>query len=109
MPFLDEVLIVSANGEARLFEGRKWISGRFDGNIGIDRPAYGAGDTHGHVYGRYRDQLVVVNLDGTGSHGTRGRLHNKDADALRAQGFAIHPSKLVEWSVSTNQAQLIAD
>lgn len=96
LPVLDKVYIVGNTIE--LYEDRKWISGRFNRNIGIDQPSNGVGQVHGHVYGRKDKQLVVVNFDGTASHGTKGRLHADDAAALRARGFSINDDNIVEWN-----------
>ncbi|MCC2977166.1 hypothetical protein LK533_10840 [Sphingomonas sp. PL-96] len=54
---------------------------------------------HAHVYGRKGGQLAVVNANGTGSHGSKGRLHPRDADALAKQGFNIRADRIVEWWV----------
>jgi hypothetical protein len=51
------------------------------------------------VYGRKGKEIVVVNVDGTRSHGTKGRLHKKDAEALRGRGFNINKDGIVEWWV----------
>lgn len=79
-----------------LHEG-KWISGRFDRNIRIDQPTHGVGQPHAHVLGRKGEEIGVVNFDGTSSHGTRCRLSDQDADALRARGFQIKVGNIVEW------------
>jgi hypothetical protein len=100
LPFLDEVYISDDGLQYRcLDEGRKWVNGRFQKNIGIDQPTSGAGQRHAHVYGRKGDEIVVVNVDGTGSHGTEGKLHDKDAEALVLNGFTLRPGRIVEWSV----------
>lgn len=100
LPMLDEIFITEdGTNFKQLDEGRKWVSGRFDRNIGIDQPTSGAGQRHAHVYGRKGKELVVVNVDGTGSHGTRGVLHDKDADALILQGFTLRKDRIVEWTV----------
>ena len=109
LPVLDQVMIVTSGDSFKLYEGRKWISGRFDHNIGIDQPTHGVGQQHAHVYGRKRDEIVVVNFDGTGSHGTRGRLPDEDADALRAIGCVIRSDNIVEWVVLPVQPQLLFD
>ena len=87
----------------RLDEG-KWIDGRFPRSIRLDQPTHtkGVGKLHGHVYGRKGNELVVVNVDGTGSHGSQGRLHPDDAEALKAQGFKIRADRIVEWWVLPN-------
>lgn len=98
VPALDEIAISTdfLNLEI-LHEG--WIAGRFDRNIRIDHPTHlhGDGQDHAHVYGRKGDQIGVVNFDGTSSHGTKCRLHDADADALRAKGFNIAADNIVEW------------
>jgi hypothetical protein len=108
LPFLDEVFIVGEDGRhyERLDEG-KWISGRFPSNIRLDHPTHGAGQLHGHVHGRKGEELVIVNVDGTGSHGTKGKLHDLDAEALRSRGFSIRPDKIVEWIVLDVRAKLL--
>lgn len=107
LPVLDRVLLASDNASVELYEGRKWIAGRFDRNIGIDQPSHGVGQQHAHVLGRNGNKIVVVNLDGTGSHGTKGRLHNDDAAALRARGFIIGPDNIVEWYTLNDQPELL--
>ena len=107
LPMLDAVIIASEDGTFELYEGRKWVSGRFDRNIGIDHPTHGAGQTHAHVYGRKGDQIVAVNLDGTASHGTKGRLHKDDATALQKRGFNVQPGQIVEWTKLDYQPQLL--
>ena len=107
LPFLDDVIIVLGDGSVELYEGRKWVSGRFDKNIGIDQPTHGAGQEHAHVYGRKNNQIVVVNIDGTSSHNTKGRLHDKDADALRGRGYTIKADNIVEWTLLADQPQLL--
>lgn len=101
VPYLDEVLVSRDGSAFELLREGKLISGRFDRNIRIDQPTHmhGDGKVHGHVYGRKGGELGVVNADGTPSHGTKMKLHDRDADALRAQGFDIRPDNIVEWSV----------
>jgi hypothetical protein len=108
LPALDEIFITE-NGidYKQLDEGRKWASGRFERNIGIDQPTSGAGQRHAHVYGRKGDELVVVNVDGTGSHGTKGRLHDKDADSLILLGFTLRPDGIVEWTIIGKASELL--
>jgi hypothetical protein len=100
-PFLDAVYL-TVDGKSYLSEGRKWVSGRFDRNIGIDAVDYGAGTTnakHAHIHGRKGKELGIVKTDGTSSHGTKFRLHRDDIEALRAQGFEIRDDGLVEWII----------
>jgi hypothetical protein len=98
---LDEVYIVQpdlVNGE-QLLEG-KVVAGRFSSSLRID-PAthlHGSAPPHAHVFGRKGEELGVVHMDGSASHGSKFRLHPKDADALRARGFTIRPDNLVEWT-----------
>ncbi len=84
-------------GYDRLDEG-KWVTGRFDRSIRVDQPTHlRGGDPHAHVYGRKGHEIVVVKLDGSASHGSKGTLHKDDADVLRANGFKIRADNIVEW------------
>lgn len=94
--YLDEVYLTIGE-ESFLFQEGKWVSGRFDQNIRIDQANYGAGQRHAHVYGRKGNELGVVNVNGTGSHGSMFKLHAADAKALSAHGFQIRSDGLVEW------------
>lgn len=91
-------------GVQRLDEG-KWIDGRFEGNIRIDRDSHFASvdekGVHAHVYGRTdRDNaLIAVRLDGSASHGLKGKLHKDDAGALRQRGFKIPRDRIVEYEL----------
>lgn len=107
LPFLDAVILVAKDGTVELREGRKWVSGRFDRNIGIDQPAHGVGQTHAHVYGRKGNEIVAVNLNGTASHGTKGRLHKDDAEALQKRGFNVRPGQIIEWFTLDGPPQLL--
>lgn len=101
LPIIDEVFYFTdrRTGTIDLLQEGKWISGRFPNNIRIDQPTHGVGQQHAHVYGRKGNELVVVNFDGSASHGSRGRLSDQDADALRAKSFKIPQSNIVEWIV----------
>lgn len=91
----------------KLDEG-KWLSGRFDNNIRIDQATHLlGGDPHAHVFGRKGDELVVVNLNGTSSHGKKGRLHPDDAEALRRHGFQIGTNRIVEWWIADVQGRVL--
>jgi hypothetical protein len=104
---LSEILISEDNaGFERLDEG-KWVKGRFDKSIRIDQPTHGVGQMHAHVYGRKGVEIGVVNFDGTASHGTKCRLSDADADALRERGFMIGAGNIVEWIVLPTQPQLL--
>ena len=108
LPVLDQI-IVSTDGEtAEVLRERTWITGRFERNIGIDNATDAIGQKQAHVLGRKGDHLVVVKLDCAGSYGTKGRLQDKDAAALRAKGFDIHPGNLVEWYVLPDAPELLA-
>ncbi|MGY3138356.1 hypothetical protein ACVWZM_009038 [Bradyrhizobium sp. USDA 4501] len=107
LPVLTEILVSADNaGFERLDEG-KWVNGRFDKNIRIDQPTHGVGQTHAHVYGRKGNEIGVVNLDGSSSHGTQCRLSDADAAALRQRGFTIKAGNIVEWIVLSTQPQLL--
>lgn len=96
---LDEIYLTDSNGEGEKICEGKILSGRFDGNIRLDQPTHGAGQTHAHISGRKGVELGVVNIDGTASHGTRMKLHKKDAEVLRARGFDIPGDRVIEWTV----------
>ena len=98
-----EAIFVPLQGNAEVYEclaEGKWIDGRFKNNIRIDQPTHGVGQKHAHVYGRtHDDKLGVINFDGTGSHGTRMRLHKKDFKSLRSHGVNVRRDRIVEWQV----------
>ena len=52
---------------------------------------------HAHVFG----------INGSASHGTKGRVPEKDADALRGLGFTIPDNRLVEWTVVTGAPRVL--
>ena len=95
---LDEIVIYDLeNDEAHRIEEGKWIATDTTNKMRIDQPTYGAGQTHAHIYGRKGNELGVVNLDGTASHGTQMRVSKKDAETLRTRGFDIRADRIVEW------------
>ncbi|MER2266102.1 hypothetical protein [Methylobacterium oxalidis] len=102
------IVQTGATSFERLDEG-KWIKGRFDRSIRIDQPTHGVGQVHAHVYGRKGDELGVVNFDGSGSHGSKVRLSDEDAEALRGRGFAIKAGNIVEWLVLAEQPRLLLE
>lgn len=103
---LDEILVSKDNKTFERFDESKWIKGRF--SIRIDPSTCGAGQTHAHIFGRKGDEIGVVNIDGSSSHGTeKCRLNNADAEALRARGFQIKLGNIVEWMVLPIQPTLI--
>jgi hypothetical protein len=107
LPVLDQIIVSTDGMTAEVLQERTWITGRFERNIGIDNATDGFGQKQAHVLGRKGDQLVVVNLYGFGSDGTQGRIQDKDAAALRAKGFEIHPGNLVEWQVLADAPELM--
>lgn len=96
---ITEVYIGESASKVTCLKEGKVISGRFDSNIRIDQSNYGAGQVHAHVHGRKGDEIGVINVDGSGSHGTVCRLHPDDAAALRKRGFNIRDDGLVEWTL----------
>ena len=109
---LSQIVLVEEDGiTAYSLQEGKWINGRYERNIRVDLPTHfqgSQGQKHASVYGRNRrNELVVVNLDGTASHGTKGRLSVDDAEALKAQGFKIRGDRMVEWAVVQNAPQLL--
>lgn len=106
------IVLVKENGiDAQALSEGNWIDGRFEKNIRIDQPTHfqgQQGQTHASVYGRNRgNELVVVNLDGTGSHGTKGRLSVDDAKALKDRGFKIRDDRMVEWVAVSGAPKLL--
>ncbi len=101
IPVIDRITIVDGDMNFERIDEGRIISGRFPDNIRIDQPTHlqGNGQAHAHVYGRKGHELVAVNFDGSSSHGSKGRLHRADADALRGQGFKIRQDRIVEWWV----------
>lgn len=109
LPTLDQILVSEDPQQTtfvRLDEGQ-WVNGRFEKGIRIDQATHGVGQKHAHVYGRKGDEVGVVNVDGSASHGTKCVLHAKDADALRARGFTIKPGNIVEWIVLPEQPKIL--
>ena len=75
--YLDAIYVVDSDlASFQLLREGKYIAGRFPTNIRIDVPTHlhGRGPTHAHVFGRRRDQLGVVNFDGSASHGSKFTL-----------------------------------
>lgn len=106
LPFITDLQFpVAENSDVeRLDEGR-WISGRHPNNIRLDQPTHlqGNGQQHAHVQGRNGKDYVIVNLDGTSSHGMKGKLHDKDANALRAAKYKIPSNNIIEWFEMNDQ------
>ncbi len=99
VPPLNAVIVTSDGVTLEQIAEGKTISGRFDHNIRLDQPTHlhGDGKQHAHVFGRRGDELGVVNFDGSPSHGSKFRLHQADAAALRARGFSVRSDNIVEW------------
>ncbi|CAM2158195.1 conserved protein of unknown function (plasmid) [Pararobbsia alpina] len=108
---LEEVFLLPHNQVLETLREGKWITGRFAGNIRLDQPTHlhGDGQPHAHVLGRKGNELGVVNLDGTASHGSKFKLHDKDAAALRARGFNVSPDNLVEWMSISIMPQVLLE
>lgn len=102
LPMIEVLAIDIAGKQEMLVEGI-WVDGRYKNNIRIDRDTHfsdaGEANRHAHVYGRTdrNDAIVAVRQSGEASHGKKGILHKKDADALRARGFAIPNNRIIEW------------
>ena len=102
LPILDEIMVTEDGASFDTLREGKWIAGRFYSNIRIDHATHGRGQTHAHVLGRKGNAIGVVNIDGSASHGTKCRLHDTDADALRTRGFSIPADNIVEWIVMSD-------
>lgn len=107
IPMLKGIVVFRDNLNIERLDEGKWISGRFDRNIRIDQPTYGAGQQHAHILARNGKEIGVVNFDGSASHGAKCRLSDDDANALRAKGFSIIPSNIVEWIIIPEQPTLL--
>ena len=104
-----DVIYVEMQGKTQKLDEGKWIDGSFQGKIRVDEPTYGAGQKHAHVYGRRGDELGTVNVDGTGSHGTKMKLPDPVAKALRDIGFDIMPNGIVEWVELGTQTDFLCE
>lgn len=107
LTLLDEIFVTSDATCYEVLQEGKWISGRFMKNIRIDQPTYGAGQTHAHILGRRGEELGVINLDGTASHGTKMMITQQDSEALKARGFSIPPNRVVEWITLINRQEAL--
>ena len=111
LPYLDEVFVTSDGQEVRFLAEGKWVSGRFENNIRIDRATHLlSGDQHAHIYGRKGSLVGVLNFDGTLSQGGEAfRLHKSDATALRRLGCSVPESNIIEWIVfdTSRRTQLV--
>lgn len=100
---IDAVFVPARNApgknEYQHLEEGKWVDGRFEKNIRIDQPAHGVGQQHAHIYGRKGEQIGILNLDGSASHGSKMRLHKKDMAVLSARGFDVPDDGIVEWRI----------
>jgi hypothetical protein len=98
LPILDEIIFSPDGKNLQVLREGKWIPGRFEKNIRIDRATHlGSGEKHAHVYGRKGELIGAIKADGTKSHGGRSfRVHTDDAEALRAQGIAVPKNRVVE-------------
>jgi hypothetical protein len=100
--FLDSIVLVHEDLQRfQVLEEGKLVSGRFPRNIRLDQATHlqGDGQLHAHIFGRKGNELGVVNLDGSASHSSKFKLHDKDADTLRGLGFVIPADNLVEWTL----------
>lgn len=107
LPELTEISTADSNNQMQVLVEGKWIDGRLKGNIRIDHPTHGVGQTHAHIYARSGKEWGVVNLDGSSSHGTKCKLHADDAAALRQKGFSIKPDNIVEWIAFDGDLQIL--
>ena len=99
LPEIRLAFVSPNDGTYRRLDEGKWVDGRFPGSIRLDQATHmqGAGQLHAHVYGKKGNQLVVVNFDGSGSHGSKGTLHKDDAATLSNLGFKIRADRIIEW------------
>ena len=93
------VVFDPAKGETHRIDEGRWIKTNTSNTMRIDNATHGVGSIHAHAYGRKGNEVGVVNLDGTASHGTRMKLSKKDAETLRTHGFNVRHDRIVEWIV----------
>jgi len=108
IPYLDEIIVPIDGQQCKILQEGKWIKGQFDSNIRIDNPTHGVGQKHAHIYGRNaKHEIGVVNFDGTASHGSKFKIKDKDAAALRKDGFNLRADNIVEWVYVGRQQVLL--
>jgi hypothetical protein len=95
--YIDRIYVKRGVGSVEYLSEGKTYSGRFPRNIRQDEPTHGVGFTHAHVHDRKGREIGVVRIDGTGSHGSKFRLHPKDREVLVGRGFDISQDGFVEW------------
>lgn len=106
---LDDVFIVQKSDretDCLLLEGI-WLNAAWDQSIRIDQPTHGSGQTHAHIFGRKGNEIGVVNLDGTPSHGSKFRIPNKLVPTLQNRAFTIPADRFVEFVVVGNSKLLL--
>lgn len=109
LPELDEVFVTEDGLNLTILREGKEYKGTFDRSLRVDNPTHGAGMRHAHVYGRKGNEIVVVNVDGSASHDTKGRIPEKDAEKLRSLGFTIPPDRIVEWTVVSDGPAVLTE
>lgn len=109
LPELDEVYVTEDGVNVVILREGKTYNGSFDKSLRVDNPTHGTGQRHAHVFGRRGNEIVVVNVDGSASHGTKGRIPEKDADKLRTLGFMIPPDRIIEWTVLKDAPTLLLE
>ncbi len=91
----NEVFIGINDQYARLDESH-WVGIKGGKTVRID-PPHAGGQKHYHLFARNGSEIGVINVDGSGSHGTKMRLSKRDAEALRSIGVQVKLNRIVEW------------
>ena len=68
---------------------------QFDATSADAQRCFRSSSTRGGA--RKGNEIGVVNIDGSGSHGTKFQLKDGDAEALWASVFVIRDDNVVEW------------
>jgi len=97
----DEIILYDDHDQqVGIIEEGKWVHKHVANPFRVDQPTHGVGQPHAHIFGRKGKEIGVVNLDGSGSHGTKMMKLPKDvASKLIDAGFQIRPDRIVEWIV----------
>lgn len=107
-PMLSAVIVSDDLSAFRMLEEGKWYNGRFEKSLRVDNATHGVGQRHAHLFGRKGEEIGIINVDGTGSHGwTNVRVPDDDAEKLRQLGFTIAPDNIVEWQILSDAPQLL--
>ena len=94
---LDEIYL--ADGDViHVLRAGKWVRGRSEHNMRMDRAAIGSGILKARIFGRKKQELGALRLGEPNGHAAKVCLRPDDAEVLRSLGFQISASKVVGWT-----------